>query len=98
VTGVQRTLAAVLGVAVLGALRAWPLLAAWAALTTAYWLWRLHRHPMGPCWACRGRAGRNPGSDRTQWGKCARCQKTPGGPGEEPRLGAVLLHRELRRK
>jgi hypothetical protein len=77
---------------------AWAVFAVTLPAVIAVWLWRLRRHPMGPCWSCRGRAGRNPGSDATQWGRCARCLRTPGGAGEEPRLGAVLMHPELRRK
>lgn len=94
----QRTLLAALvltGEALAGA---WLLFVPSLAAVAGYWLWRLKWHPMGPCWACRGRSGRNPGSDESQWGRCRRCKKTPGGAGEEPRIGAVLLHPELRRK
>lgn len=94
----QRTLAAAVILTAEALAGLWALFAASLALAVAFWLYRLHRHPMGPCWYCRGRSGRNQGSDETQWGRCARCERSPGGGGEQPRLGAVLLHPELRRK
>lgn len=96
----QRTLLAALVLAGEALAGAWLAFAVTVPVVAAVWLWRLWRHPMGPCWACRGRErpGRNPGSDETQWGPCKRCEKTPGGAGEEPRIGAVWLHPELRRK
>jgi hypothetical protein len=93
----KRTLAAALGAVLIGAVHAWWPLAGWVALCAGVWLFRLRRHPMGPCRACKGRGGRNVGSDATQWGGCPRCEKTPGGRGEEPRFGARLVHPELRR-
>lgn len=95
---VKRTLAAAAAVTVTAAARLWWACAAAAAIAVAVWVWRLKRHPMRPCWSCKGRSGRNLGSDETQWGECPRCAKTPGGKGEEPRLGAVWLHPELKRK
>lgn len=53
----------------------------------AVWVIRSIAHPYGPCRACVGRRGRNAGSTRAAWGRCARC----GGSGERLRLGARLL-------
>lgn len=94
----KRTATAAAAAVVLAAAHLWWAVLAVAAVAVGVWVFRLRRHPMGPCRSCKGRAGRNLGSDRTQWGKCPRCLKTPGGLGEEPRLGAQLVHPELRRK
>lgn len=94
----KRTLAAAAAVVVLAAVHLWWWCAGAVALAAAAWLVRLRRHPMGPCRSCKGRSGRNLGSDKTQWGTCPRCEKTPGGRGEEPRFGARWVHPELRSK
>ena len=53
------------------------------------WLYRLRRHPQGPCFACHGRRGQNAGSDEHQWGDCGLC----GGSGQRTRFGARLVRR-----
>lgn len=77
---------------------AWLAFAGVAAVAAGWWLYRLKMHPMGPCRSPTCQGGRNVGSDETQWGPCGRCKRTPGGMGEEPRIGAAWLHPELRRK
>ena len=55
------------------------------------WLWHLKRHPIGKCRWCGG-TGQNWGSIRTRYGRCRHCTK-----GERIRVGAGLVHRELRK-
>lgn len=43
--------------------------------------------PYGPCLACRGRRGRNPGSNHRRHGRCIVCK----GTGERLRAGTRLL-------
>jgi hypothetical protein len=85
---------AALLLAVFGLGGAWKLFALMAGVAVVWWLMRLQFHPRGPCWACRGRRGRNWGSDETQWGWCRVC----GGSGERLRLGARMVNPGLRRR
>ena len=43
--------------------------------------------PYGPCLACIGRRGRNPGSSNRRHGRCRVCR----GSGERPRAGTRLI-------
>lgn len=52
-----------------------------AGITMAWWLVSRRLWPFGPCPACRGRAGRNWGSNARRWGVCTRC----GGSGRRNR-------------
>lgn len=43
--------------------------------------------PYGPCLACLGHPGRNPGSNGRRWGRCRRCK----GAGKRIRFGARVF-------
>jgi hypothetical protein len=73
--------------------KSWGLFAAMLAVAVIWWLVRLRRHPFGGCYACKGRRGRNRGSDDGQWGRCPVC----GGSGERVRFGARSVRHDLRR-
>jgi hypothetical protein len=75
----------------------WLALVAVAALAVGVWLLRLWRLPFGRCWGCRGRAGRNAGSDDEQFGLCSRCLDGPAPRGARVRAGARMFHPELRK-
>lgn len=72
----------------------WWALAGVVIVAICWWLYRLWRHPMGPHWACRGRRGKNAGSDQHQWGRCTspKCKN-----GEVVRWGARWVRPDLRR-
>lgn len=93
-SGRRRTGTAVAAVLVFAVLHAWWLAAGAVVVAVAWWVLRLWRHPMGPCWGCRGNPRRNVGSDEAQWGRCALCK----GSGERVRFGARWVHPELRRR
>jgi hypothetical protein len=57
----------------------------------ARWIWLLWRHPFGRCRWCGG-TGQNPGSVRSRYGRCRHCRN-----GERVRVGAGLVHPELRK-
>jgi hypothetical protein len=73
---------------------AWQLFTVAAGVVVTWWLARLVAHPFGPCLWCRGRRGRNAGSDEEQWGWCGRCDHT----GQRVRLGARWVHPGLRKE
>lgn len=89
-----RMMAAAAALAVTGLSRHWVAFAIAAAIVGAWWLVRLSRYPWGPCWWCRGRSGRAAGSDKDQWGDCARCNRT----GRRLRLGVGLVRPDLKGK
>jgi hypothetical protein len=90
----ERTGAAALVLAGEAVAGAWLLFTGTLAVVVAWWLVRLRRHPSGPCLWCKGRRGRNPGSDDEQWGYCEHCGRT----GERLRFGAHWVRRDLRKR
>ena len=56
------------------------------AILVTFLLVRARWWPLGPCWACRGRAGRSWGSSKKAYGRCHAC----GGSGRHIRLLARI--------
>jgi hypothetical protein len=84
--------------AALAVLAGTALMHAWVAFTIAavvaagLWLLRLRFYPKGPCRWCRGRRGRNRGSEPEQWGDCSHCDSR----GERLRFGARWVNANVR--
>lgn len=60
-----------------------------AALAVAFLLVRARFWPLGPCWLCRGRAGRGWGSTKKAYSRCHVC----GGTGRRIRPLAKIYRK-----